>query len=113
MPGVGQLTLSFPELRQYSVLLISKDVGIPMVLAAAILVLVGLIPALYVSRRKVWVRAEAAPGGALVKIGGFALQRKDSFENEFEAIVRAVGARSSTAQRTSERPGPEERVGTS
>jgi cytochrome c biogenesis protein len=112
VPGVGQLTLSFPELRQYSVLLISKDVGIPMVLAAAILILVGLIPALYVSRRKVWVRAEAAPGGALVKIGGFALQRKDSFEHEFDAIVRAVGARSSAAQRTSERPGPEERVAT-
>jgi cytochrome c biogenesis protein ResB len=84
-----------------------------MVLAAAILVLVGLIPALYVSRRKVWVRAEAAPRGALVKIGGFALQRKDSFENEFDAIVRAVGARSSAAPRTAERPGPEERVGTS
>jgi cytochrome c biogenesis protein ResB len=74
---------------------------------------VGLIPALYVSRRKVWVRAEAAPGGALVKIGGFALQRKDSFENEFDAIVRAVAAPSSAAQPTSERPGPEERVGTS
>ncbi len=99
-PAWVELTLAFPELRQYSVLLISKDVGIPMVLAAAILVLVGLIPALYVSRRKVWVRAEAAPGGALVKIGGFALQRKDSFENEFDAIVRAVGARSSAAQRT-------------
>jgi hypothetical protein len=48
-----------------------------------------------------------------VKIGGFALQRKDSFENEFDAIVRAVGARSPAAQRTTERPGPEERVGTS
>ena len=109
----GDLALSFPELRQYTVLLISRDVGIPMVLAAAILVLVGLIPALYVSRRKVWVRAEAAPGGALVKIGGFALQRKDSFENEFDAIVRAVGARSSASQRPSERPGPDERVTTS
>ena len=48
-----------------------------------------------------------------MKIGGFALQRKDSFENEFDAIVRAVEARSSAAPPTSERPGPEERVGTS
>jgi cytochrome c biogenesis protein ResB len=93
VPGAGELTLSFPELRQYTVLLISRDVGIPLVLAAAILVLVGLIPALYVSRRKVWIRAEAAPGGALVKIGGFALQRKDAFEEEFDRIVRAVGER--------------------
>ena len=85
VPGGGELRLSFPELRQYSVLLISRDVGIPVVLAAAILVLVGLIPSLYVSRRKVWIRAEAAPGGALVEIGGFALQHKDAFEEEFES----------------------------
>jgi cytochrome c biogenesis protein len=90
VPGVGTLTLSFPELRQYSVLLVTRDVGIPVVLAAAILVLVGLIPALYVSRRKVWVRAEAAPGGSIVRIGGFALQRKDAFEDEFDRLARSV-----------------------
>ena len=93
VPGAGELRLSFPELRQYSVFLVSRDVGIPVVLAAAILVLVGLIPSLYVSRRKVWIRAEAAPGGALVKIGGFALQRKDAFEEEFDRIVRGIGGR--------------------
>jgi cytochrome c biogenesis protein len=91
VPGVGELRLSFPELRQYSVLLVSRDVGIPVVLAAAILVLVGLIPSLFVSRRKVWIRAETAPGGALVKIGGFALQHKDAFEEEFARIVRGIG----------------------
>jgi cytochrome c biogenesis protein len=107
VPGVGDVTLSFPALRQYSVLLISRDIGIPAVLAAAILVLVGLIPALYVSRRKVWVRAEAAPGGALVKIGGFALQRKESFDEEFGRIVRAVGGLEGAA------PHAEEPVGTS
>lgn len=90
VPGVGELRLTFPELRHYTVLLVSRDVGIPVVLAAAILVLVGLIPALSVSRRKVWVRAEAAPGGALVRIGGFALQRKDAFEDEFARVVRAI-----------------------
>ena len=109
VPGVGDLTLAFPELRQYTVFLISKDIGIPVVLAAAILVLVGLLPSLYVSRRKIWIRAEAAPGGALVKIGGFALQRKDSFEEEFDRIVRAVrGPDGATYQ-----PEPDEKVGTS
>ncbi len=52
------LTISFPELRQYSVLQVSRDRGVPLVLLAAILVLLGLLPALYTSRRKVWVRAE-------------------------------------------------------
>jgi cytochrome c biogenesis protein len=107
VPEAGELRLSFPELRQFSVFLISRDVGIPVVLAAAILVLVGLIPSLYVSRRKVWIRAEAAPGGALVKIGGFALQRKDAFEEEFDRIVRGIGGREAVEAQ------PEERVGTS
>jgi len=95
---VGELALSFPELRQYSVLLVSRDVGIPVVLLAAILVLVGLLPALYVSRRKVWVRAEPDEGGTRLEIGGFALQRKDAFREEFDRLVRdlagqeAVGA---------------------
>jgi cytochrome c biogenesis protein len=107
LPGGGELRLGFLELRHYSVLLISRDVGVPVVLAAAILVLVGLIPSLYVSRRKVWIRAEAAPGGALLKIGGFSLQRKDSFEEEFDRIVRAIGgSREPEAQR-------HEKVGTS
>jgi hypothetical protein len=42
-----------------------------------------------------------------VKIGGFALQRKDSFDEEFERIVRAVGGPEGAA------PPAEERVGTS
>ncbi len=105
VPEAGELRLSFSELRQYSVFLISRDVGIPVVLAAAILVLVGLIPSLYVSRRKVWIRAEAAPGGALVKIGGFALQRKDAFEEEFDRIVRGIGGREAVEAQSEERVG--------
>lgn len=91
VPGVGELALAFPELREYSELLISRDVGIPLVLAAAILVLVGLLPALFVSRRKLWVRVEPSADASIVTAGGFALQRKDAFEEEFASIVRALG----------------------
>ena len=92
VPGIGRVKLTFPELRQYTVLLISRDIGVYVVLAAAILILLGLLPALFVSRRKLWVRVEPTAGGSIVKIGGFALQRKDAFEEEFARIVRSLEA---------------------
>jgi cytochrome c biogenesis protein len=97
-PPAG-LTLSFPELRRYSVFQVSRDAGVPVVLAAAILILVGLIPALFTSRRKLWIRVDPDPdGGSVLRVGGFALQRGPQFEEEFDRLfgrilVAAGGAR--------------------
>lgn len=85
-------TMSFPELRQYSVFQVSRDAGVPLVLFAAILILVGLLPALYTSRRKLWVRAEPRGEGALLAVGGFAAQRRPQFEDEFAKLVSAITA---------------------
>lgn len=84
------LTMAFPDLVRYSVLQVTKDVGVPIVLAAAILLLMGLLPALYTSRRKLWVRAEPDRDGVRLQIGGFALQRKPQFEEEFAKVVAAI-----------------------
>jgi cytochrome c biogenesis protein ResB len=87
------LTMSFPDLRRYTVLEVKRDRGLGILLAAAILILVGLLPALYTSRRKLWVTAQPVPGAegeSLLRIGGFALQRRAQFEDEFAAIVRAL-----------------------
>jgi cytochrome c biogenesis protein len=86
------ITVSFPDLKRYSVLEIKRDRGLGILLAAAILILVGLLPALYTSRRKVWVTAEPSPagGGSLLKVAGFALQRRPQFEEEFGKLVRAL-----------------------
>jgi cytochrome c biogenesis protein len=102
-----ELTIGFPELRQYSVFQVSRDRGVWIVVAAAILLLLGLLPALYTSRRKVWVRAEPDGAGTLVKVGGLALQRKAQFEEEFAKIVdeleRACGAPASERERAGAR----------
>ena len=92
----GGYTISFPGLRQYTVFQIAADPGQAVVLAAAALILVGLFPSLYSSRRRVWVRvrSSAAAGGepeSRVELSGLALQRKASFEEEFGAIVRDLG----------------------
>jgi cytochrome c biogenesis protein len=91
------LTIQFADLREYSVLQVTRDRGVPVVLVAAILILVGLLPALYSSRRKLWVHAESGERGTVLKVGGFALQRRERFDEEFERVVAglvlACGAR--------------------
>jgi cytochrome c biogenesis protein len=81
------LTVSFPDLRQYTVLTVSRDRGLWIVLSAAILILLGLLPAMYTSRRKLWVTAEPDGTGSRLKVGGFALQRRGQFEEEFDKVV--------------------------
>jgi cytochrome c biogenesis protein len=90
--ATGPMSVEFPELREYSVFQVARDSGVPLVLAAAILVLVGIVAALFVSRRKVWVRAEPYGTGTLLTVGGFALQRKDAFDDEFERLTGALVA---------------------
>lgn len=88
------LTLTFDSLPHYSVLQVGKDIGVPVVLAAAILIVVGLLAALYTSRRKLWVRAEPAGEGSRLIVGGLALQRRSQFQTEFDRTVDALVAAS-------------------
>ncbi|HEX6263510.1 MAG TPA: cytochrome c biogenesis protein ResB [Actinomycetota bacterium] len=84
----GGLEVTFRDLRRYTQLLVKRDPGIGLMLATALLVLVGLVPALYSSRRRIWVRAVPEDGGTRLEIGGFALQRKAAFDEEFDRLVR-------------------------
>src|SRR3954467_9163816 len=105
--GPAAVTMAFPELRQYTTLQISRDTTVPWVLAAAILIVLGLLPALYVSRRKVWVRARPDGTGSILQVGGFALQRKDRFDEEFTSLVDAVtAAAGGTVRRASQEVSP-------
>ena len=88
--GASRLTVAFPQLRKYSVFQVTRDSGVPIVLVAAILILLGLLPALYTSRRKIWVRAERDGAETVLKVGGFALQRRSQFEEEFAALVDSL-----------------------
>ena len=55
------------------------------------------------SRRKVWVRAEPAGDGAVLKVGGFALQRKPQFEDEFARLLEAHRPQTRAARRQTRR----------
>jgi cytochrome c biogenesis protein len=96
--GLGQsgelangMGVSFVGLKQYSVLTLARDPGVPIVGVAAALLLAGLIPSLYVTRRRVWVRAVGAgPGRTRVELAGLALQGKAAFQAELARLAEQV-----------------------
>lgn len=59
-----------------------------LILTAASLLLMGLIPSLYAYRRRLWVEVD----DGRVTLSGVALQRKDRFDEEFETLTDRVGA---------------------
>ncbi len=91
------ITISFPELRRWVGFQVSRQPTVPFLLLGAGLMLLGLLPALYAYRRRIWVRAERQPdGGTLVTVAGRAFQRPQAFEEEFDDLVdrlrRATGS---------------------
>ncbi len=88
----GSLTVEFADLGYWSGLQVSHAPGRELLLLGGGLVLVGLLPSLYSYRRRVWVQARAADGGAAVTVAGVALHRKAAFDDEFAAIVAALRA---------------------
>jgi cytochrome c biogenesis protein len=85
------MVVSFTGLKQYSVLTLARDPGVPVVAVGAALLLAGLIPSLYVTRRRVWVRAvPAGPGGTRVELAGLALQGKDAFAAELARLAQQM-----------------------
>jgi cytochrome c biogenesis protein len=111
-PGRAQrlpndVTITFTGLKKYSVFQIASNPGAPILLLAAVMILVGLIPALYSSRRRVWVRVQPAGAVSRLEIAGHALQRKAAFEEEFKTLVRELDEKLYAAggARTEERVG--------
>lgn len=85
------IEIRFSGLKQYSVLQMTSNPGAWTLFAASVLILVGLIPALYSSRRRVWVNVLALGERTRIEVAGHALQRRHAFEDEFTALVRELG----------------------
>jgi cytochrome c biogenesis protein len=83
-PIGGTATLEFVELRQWTNLQVSRRPQVPWLLLGAGLLLIGLLPALYAYRRRVWVGiAPSGEGRTIVTVAGRAFQRPHAFEDEF------------------------------
>ncbi len=100
------VTVRFVELRRWVGFQVSTRPQIPWLLVGSALLVVGLVPALYAYRRRLWVvvRPGDGDGRTLVHVHGRAFQRADAFEEECTALARELAGRL-------ERPSPRPEVG--
>jgi cytochrome c biogenesis protein len=85
-------TVAFPDLRRWVGFQVSQRPQLPWLILASVLLVGGLIPALYAYRRRLWIAAERdeATGRTLVTVAGRAFQRPQTFEDEHEKVVHAL-----------------------
>lgn len=83
----GGLELGFPEMTMWSGFQVAHQPGRPLLVAASVVLLAGLVPSLYAYRRRVWVEAEPAEGGTRLVVAGVALHRTDAFEAAFPDLL--------------------------
>lgn len=80
-------SLTFDGVEQYAVLQVRHDPGGPVVLAGAILLLGGLLPALAVRRRRFWIRWN--PDGS-VETGGLNRNDYDGLDEECDELTALI-----------------------
>ncbi|GAA2127458.1 cytochrome c biogenesis protein ResB [Glycomyces algeriensis] len=80
-------SLTFDGVEQYAVLQVRHDPGGPVVLAGAILLLGGLLPALAVRRRRFWIRWN--PDGT-VETAGLNRNDYDGLDEECDELTAAI-----------------------
>lgn len=92
--------ITFDGYRQWAALQMSHDPGQNTVLAAAVLMLLGLLGSLTVRRRRIWVRVRTAPdaragqgGRTVVSVGGLARSDSGGFGSEFDELVARMSGR--------------------
>ena len=84
----SDVTVEFAELRRWTNFQVSRRPQVPWLLLGAGLLLIGLLPALYAYRRRLWVGIErSGDGRTLVTVAGRAFQRPQAFEDEFAELA--------------------------
>lgn len=92
----GRLTVEFADTNgvgEWTGFQISHQPGRPILVAAAVLILAGLVPSLYSYRRRVWAEVREEDGRPVVLVAGVALQRASPFADEFGAMTAAMTGR--------------------
>ena len=81
--------VTFEGVLPYATLQVREDPGEILVLVFAITVLMGIVPALTVKRRRIWVRV--GPDGT--SLGGLTRTEYDGFDEEFHQLADIIAGR--------------------
>ena len=88
----GGMSLTADSVVPFATFAVKDDPGKGLVLAASVLLLLGLVGSLVVRRRRVWVRVAAGDGGrTVVEMGGIA--RSGDLSAEFDDLVAGIHSR--------------------
>jgi len=84
-------SVTFTGVREYGAFRVAHDPGGPIVLAAVVLVLAGLVMTLSLRQRRVWVRARPGPGGgSVVDVGALARNQTAGTRAEFPHLTQVM-----------------------
>jgi cytochrome c biogenesis protein len=78
------------EERDYTVLKVARDPGVPVVWAGCLLLVLGTLGAFFLSHQRLWLLIRPAGQGSEVRIGGTAHRNRAAFERRFAQLARDI-----------------------
>ncbi|MFH8795796.1 cytochrome c biogenesis protein ResB [Streptomyces sp. NPDC017941] len=100
--GAGSITFE-KELKQWATFQISQEPGSGWALGGAIAAIVGLAGSLFIQRRRVWVRATAAPDGTtVVEMASLGRSESAKLPEELAALAAALHERAPSSPAAAE-----------
>jgi len=77
--------------KDFTVLQVTKDPGVPVVWIGCALLVLGLIMAFFIPHRRLWVHMSGEKGKPLkVVLGGHTNRNRVSFEREFADVIQRL-----------------------
>jgi cytochrome c biogenesis protein len=95
-PGLFQpyvFTMKGIEEKYYTGLQVARDPGVPLVIAAAILMILGLMVAFFTSHRQIWIRIDQQGGFTRLSIAGRAHKNAVGLERDIKYLLADIRGR--------------------
>lgn len=86
----GDYTLEFVELRHWVELIVSRDLGIPVIIAGFILIAGGLCVRFLLNERHLWLIMDTTEDLLMLKVGGRARYFPSLFEEELRRLAEEI-----------------------